>query len=103
MESHGIKGRIQVSQSTADEIVKAGKRGWIVPREDKIQAKGKGELQTYFVNERFMKVRVDKSTASPRTSEDGDFFENERDCIDREIMMESGERRYHFPVTAVED
>jgi class 3 adenylate cyclase len=85
MESHGIQGRIQVSQSTADEIVKAGKRGWIVPRQDKIQAKGKGELQTYFMNERFMKVRVDKSTTStPRASEDGDFFGNELDCIDRE-------------------
>ena len=79
MESHGIKGRIQVSQSTADEIIKAGKEAWIVPRQDKIKAKGKGELQTYFMNERFMRAKVDKSMAStPRMSEISDF-ENERD------------------------
>jgi class 3 adenylate cyclase len=64
MESHGIKGRIHVSQSTADELVKAGKPGWIVPRQDKISAKGKGDLQTYFMDERFMNVKVGKSTAS---------------------------------------
>jgi class 3 adenylate cyclase len=57
MESLGIKGRIQVSQSTADEIVQAGKQAWIIPRQDKIKAKGKGELQTYFMDERFMKSR----------------------------------------------
>jgi class 3 adenylate cyclase len=55
MESNGIKGRIHVSQSTADEIVTAGKLAWIVPREAKISAKGKGELQTYFMDERFMR------------------------------------------------
>jgi ribosomal 30S subunit maturation factor RimM len=68
MESHGIKGRIHVSQSTADEIVNAGKAAWIVPRQDKISAKGKGELQTYFMNERFMNVKVAKSTASTSTT-----------------------------------
>jgi hypothetical protein len=67
MESHGIKGRIHVSQSTADKIVDAGKPDWIVPREDKIRAKGKGELQTYFMNKRFMNVKVGKSTVSVST------------------------------------
>jgi ribosomal 30S subunit maturation factor RimM len=73
MESNGIKGHIQVSQSTADEIVVAGKEAWIVARQDKIKAKGKGELQTYLMNERFMKVKLDKSMAStPRSSDMGD-------------------------------
>jgi class 3 adenylate cyclase len=84
MESHGIKGRIQVSQSTADEIVQAGKQAWIVPRQDKINAKGKGELQTYFVDERSMKVKVGKSTttgstrtvSTPSSDKINDFFDN---------------------------
>ena len=39
MESNGQKGRIQVSQSTADLLIAAGKQHWVEPREDKIQAK----------------------------------------------------------------
>lgn len=50
MESNGVPGKIHCSQSTRDALVSAGHGDWIVPREDKIQAKGLGELQTYFVN-----------------------------------------------------
>ena len=50
MESTGIKGRIHCSQSTADALVLAGKSHWLTRREDKIVAKGKGEMQTYWVN-----------------------------------------------------
>ena len=50
MESNGVRGRIHVSQQTADELIASGKRAWIYPREEKVVAKGKGELQTFFVN-----------------------------------------------------
>lgn len=50
MESNGLPGRIHCSQQTADELTKRGKGYWLTPREDKIQAKGKGLLQTYFVD-----------------------------------------------------
>ncbi|CAB9511297.1 Receptor-type guanylate cyclase gcy [Seminavis robusta] len=49
MESNGIKGKIQVSQSTRDLLVEAGKASWVTPRPDPIKAKGKGVLKTYFV------------------------------------------------------
>ena len=49
MESTGVKGKIQVSQATADELIVKGKKDWIVPRQDTVVAKGKGEMQTYFV------------------------------------------------------
>ena len=49
MESTGIRDRIQISQETADLLIEAGKSGWITPREEKIVAKGKGEMQTYWV------------------------------------------------------
>ena len=51
MESNGIKGKIHVSQQTADELTKIGKGHWLTPREDLIEAKGKGKLQTYWVSE----------------------------------------------------
>lgn len=66
MESNGQKGRIQVSQSTAELLVAAGKQDWVTPREDKIEAKGKGWLQTYWVN---IDVASSAGTGSnPRTA-----------------------------------
>lgn len=49
MESTGQKGRIQVSQATADILTAAGKGHWLTKREELVEAKGKGSLQTYFV------------------------------------------------------
>jgi class 3 adenylate cyclase len=42
MEHNGERGKIQVSQETADLLIAAGKSHWIKAREDKIIAKGKG-------------------------------------------------------------
>jgi hypothetical protein len=50
MESTGSRGRIHISESTADLISAAGKAHWIKPREDLVQAKGKGAMQTYWLN-----------------------------------------------------
>ena len=50
MESNSLANMIQVSQSTADELILKGKESWLSPRSDLINAKGKGMLQTYFVN-----------------------------------------------------
>ena len=49
MESTGSKSKIQVSQKTADLIIAGGHSGWIKPRESLVFAKGKGELQTYWL------------------------------------------------------
>jgi class 3 adenylate cyclase len=49
MESNGSPGRIHVSQSTADYLTAAGKGVWIRKREDLIVAKGKGTMQTYWI------------------------------------------------------
>ena len=47
MESNGVRNRIQVSEATAEELRAFDKSNWLVPREDKIFAKGKGEMQAY--------------------------------------------------------
>jgi class 3 adenylate cyclase len=49
MEHTGIRDRIQLSQETADLLIAAGKSNWIAPRNDIIVAKGKGEMQTYWL------------------------------------------------------
>jgi hypothetical protein len=58
MESTGKPGKIQVSQETADEIIGRGKVHWLRPRKDKIVAKGKGELSTYWLEPRKMPNHV---------------------------------------------
>jgi Adenylate and Guanylate cyclase catalytic domain len=50
IESTGVSDRIHISQATASLLIAAGKEKWVVPRDQKITAKGKGELTTYFLN-----------------------------------------------------
>ena len=42
--------RIQCSKATADLLIKANKKHWITERFDRVSAKGKGSLQTYWVD-----------------------------------------------------
>lgn len=49
MESTGMKGRIHVSESTAQILKSAGKEAWLTKREDAVVAKGKGVLTTYWL------------------------------------------------------
>ena len=50
MESTGIGRRIQVSQDTADSLISHGKGSWVTKREDIVEAKGKGLMQTYWLS-----------------------------------------------------
>jgi class 3 adenylate cyclase len=49
MESNGERNKIHVSQTTADLLVAAGKQHWVTKREELIEAKGKGKMQTFWV------------------------------------------------------
>ncbi|CAB9526092.1 Receptor-type guanylate cyclase gcy [Seminavis robusta] len=64
VETLGEKNKIHISQETADLLIAAGKNGWISPREDKIDAKGKGLLQTYW-------LELDDRSETASSSNDG--------------------------------
>lgn len=49
MESNGQRGRIHLSETTAELLKAAGFADWVVPREGRIEAKGKGSMQTYWI------------------------------------------------------
>lgn len=49
MESTGERGKIQLSQETTDLLIAAGKSNWVSLRDSTVVAKGKGELQTYWL------------------------------------------------------
>jgi Adenylate and Guanylate cyclase catalytic domain len=49
IESTGRPDQIHLSEQTAKELKRLGKGKWCVPRMDKVVAKGKGELDTYWL------------------------------------------------------
>ena len=49
MESTGMKGRIQVSHTTAEELKKDNKGSWLTSRSDSVVAKGKGVMNTFWL------------------------------------------------------
>jgi hypothetical protein len=49
MESTGVPNKVQISQEMAERLTTAGKEHWCIPREDKVSAKGKGLLSTYWL------------------------------------------------------
>jgi len=49
MESTGKPGKIQMSHDTAELLKAAGKGGWLTPREEMVQAKGKGMMVTHWL------------------------------------------------------
>ena len=49
MESTGVTNRIQISLETMNLLMASGKNEWVQPRETTITAKGKGELQTFWL------------------------------------------------------
>lgn len=50
MESTGIRNRIHISEDSANLISAFGKTHWVKLREDKVKAKGKGIMNTYWLN-----------------------------------------------------
>lgn len=49
IQSTSHKGKVQLSTETANLLIEAGKAHWIEPREDLVEAKGKGTIQTYWL------------------------------------------------------
>jgi hypothetical protein len=49
MESTGVRDKVHISADTARHLAKSGKSHWYQPREDKVVAKGKGEMDTYWL------------------------------------------------------
>jgi class 3 adenylate cyclase len=49
IEQTGAKNRIHISQQTADLLVCGGKGAWVKPRDGLVTAKGKGKLQTFWL------------------------------------------------------
>ena len=49
IETTGARNKIHISSQTAEHLIASNKSHWIKPRATKVMAKGKGELQTYWL------------------------------------------------------
>lgn len=81
MESSGVPGKAHISKETAYLLILAGKEGWIYPREEKVFAKGKGELETYFLH-------LGVSSSSDQQSSKGTSDKTSLHCDDEESVHE---------------
>jgi len=73
MESNGVRNRIHISLETANILKAGGKNHWVTPRKDKIMAKGKGELETFFLDMKKQSSgsQTSKKSGTSATSSDG--------------------------------
>lgn len=74
---------IHVSESTAKLLLAAGKDKWVTQREDRIQAKGKGFLTTYWVNP------MSSSTGSAADSTRTPTFQDRQNDDEDAMMLDS--------------
>ena len=83
MESTGEKNRVQVSEFTADLLVQAGKAHWLIPREDLVEAKGKGMVKTFWLVNELVKHTtsiIPKSMGATSNSDDSNNVDD-MDCV----------------------
>jgi class 3 adenylate cyclase len=58
IEATGAKNHIHLSEQTAALIAQAGRESWLLKREDLVSAKGKGMLQTFWLDLTASRTRV---------------------------------------------
>ena len=82
MESTGARNRIHLSEQTARILIGHGRGSWVQPREDKVEAKGKGILSTYWLQEEVAAPRLWQSEESERGGMGGDG-----NSVDGDVML----------------
>lgn len=86
MESTGKPGRIQISEATAGILSAGGKGHWLRERGDRIVAKGKGEMKTFWLEV----TSKAASRASSRNS--GDSSDSGNEFLLPPDVVQDGER-----------
>jgi 3'5'-cyclic nucleotide phosphodiesterase len=76
MQSTGVVNRIQISQDTAQMLIAAHKKDWLIPREDRVVAKGKGELVTYFLDTSLDNPSVVDSSMGDHSASGSSYSDN---------------------------
>ena len=70
METHGSAGQIHISDDTANALIAKGKLHWVTPREDQVNVKGKGLLNTFWVVNRKERESARAESSAGQTDDD---------------------------------
>ena len=73
-ETTGERCRIHISQTTADQLKEHGKEKWFVPREEKVYAKGKGHMQTYWLRLGKEKIKKQKKKKQETEEDESSYY-----------------------------
>ena len=100
MESTGVPNHIHVSRKTAAQLRREHKGHWLAERPELVSAKGKGNMQTYFVQPQ-MRATSSQGLSSVESDEE---LENLRDLL-RNFQAPGGfrERLIDWNVVVLED
>lgn len=75
IESTGMRDKIHLSAETAEQLIQAGKQNWVELRDTKVEAKGKGKLQTYWlVMSVTSPIKSNQDPASPHGNHSSNSF-----------------------------
>ena len=102
MESTGQTSKIQVSQETADLLIQAGKSGWVSPRSDLVSVKGKGQMQTYWVEPHKRSTKESSSGGTTSSSEASDGVPARRIPLAPRWAAESMAREMNSSTTSLQ-
>ena len=75
LQGAGQRNRIHISEDTARLLKIAGKSHWFKPREDKVVAKGKGELTTFWLLTKEYSSRAGSSVFESERNEEVDTIQ----------------------------
>ena len=100
MESTGQPGRVHVSISVAHELMDKGKVHWLEIRPDPVMAKGKGQLQTFWVNIGASPSQTTSRSITELLSQLDEYNDNEE--VSLENLQEKLRYRHSFQASAPE-
>lgn len=95
-----MRGKIQLSKETATLLEQMGKGHWISPREDSVEAKGKGTMSTYWLHPRSLQQgSVATSTDTGASSSVGGL--DDGNLADRQRALQKHERLIDWMVELI--
>ena len=86
MESTGSPQQIQCSSQTAALVREAGKGSWLVARDELVKAKGKGEVQTFWITPKTFRESVGEASYLEGESEGFDAATTMLDDVDMQMV-----------------
>jgi hypothetical protein len=98
MESTGEVNKIQVSTATADLLKAAKKLHWLTPREEMVEAKGKGMMSTFWVEPKNVAASVTAGSTATRSNS----IASGTDAMDSSRISSQTERLLNWNIDVLE-